>query len=69
MSRLLAPLIAIVGLVALAVGLVWAELEVTSMGGVRLVGVGALALLAAAALAGVHESGARASRRRRVARS
>jgi hypothetical protein len=69
MSRLLAPLIAIAGLVALVVGSAWAELEVTSMGGVRLVGVGALALLVAATIAGLHEGAARAARRRRAARS
>ncbi|MGK5115078.1 MULTISPECIES: hypothetical protein [unclassified Geodermatophilus] len=65
MSRVLAPLTAIVGLAALVVGLVWSELDVSSMHSVTLVGIGALALLVAAAMAGLHEAAALMSRRRR----
>ncbi len=55
MGRWLAPLVGVVGLLALAVGLVWAELDWTTMGGVLLVGVGAGLVLVAGALAAVVE--------------
>jgi hypothetical protein len=55
MVRVLAPLCAVVGLLCLVVGLVWAELDLHTMAGVRLVGLGAIGLLLGAALAGLHE--------------
>ena len=64
MSRVLAPVTAIVGLAALVAGFVWSELDVASMHGVTLAGIGALALLVAAAMAGLHEAGALMARRR-----
>jgi hypothetical protein len=65
MSRGLVLVTAIVGLAALVVGIVWTELQVASMSGVYLAGIGALALLVAAAMVGVHEAAALVSRRRR----
>ncbi|SFL34365.1 hypothetical protein [Geodermatophilus ruber] len=55
MSRWLAPVAGAVGLLALVVGLVWAELDMTSMSGVGLVGLGAVGLLLGAAVAGVRQ--------------
>jgi hypothetical protein len=55
MVRVLAPLLGLVGLLCLVVGLVWAELELHTMAGVRLVGLGVVGLLLGAALVGLHE--------------
>lgn len=51
MGRVLAPVLGVVGLVVLVVGVLWAELDRSTMGGVPLVGVGGALLLAAAAVA------------------
>ncbi|NEK57093.1 hypothetical protein GCU56_04300 [Geodermatophilus sabuli] len=66
MSRWLAPLAGVVGLLTLVVGIAWAEFDVTSMAGLDLVGFGVLALLLAAAVAGAHEGAALLARRRRA---
>lgn len=58
MGRVLAPVLGVVGLVALVVGVLWAELDRSTMGGVPLVGVGGALLLAAAALAASVEGAA-----------
>ena len=42
MGRWLAPLVGVVGLLTLVAGVVWAELDVDTMGGVPLVGVGGI---------------------------
>ncbi len=55
MSRWLAPLLGVVGLLALAVGVVWAELDMSTMAGVPLAGAGAVLVLAATVLAAVVE--------------
>ena len=55
MGRWLAPLVGVVGLLTLVVGMVWAELDMSTMGGVPLVGVGGVLLVAAAVLAGSVE--------------
>lgn len=51
MGRVLAPVLGVVGLVVLVVGVLWAELDRSTMGGVPLVGVGGALFLAAAAVA------------------
>jgi hypothetical protein len=55
MGRWLAPLVGVVGLLALVVGIVWTELDEGSMGGVGVVGSGALLLVVAGGLAAVVE--------------
>ena len=55
MGRWLAPLLGVVGLLALVGGLVWVELDKASMGGVGLVGSGVLLLVVAGGLAAVVE--------------
>ena len=50
MGRWLAPLVGVVGLLALVVGIVWAELDRSTLGGVPLVGVGGVLLVVAAVL-------------------
>ena len=55
MSRWLAPLVGVVGLLALVVGVVWAELDMSTMGGVPLAGAGVVLVLAATVLAAVVE--------------
>ncbi len=47
MGRWLAPLVGVVGLLALVVGVVWAELDMSTMGGVPLAGAGVVLVLAA----------------------
>jgi hypothetical protein len=66
MSRWLAPIAGVLGLLVLVVGIIWAELDLTTTNGVSLVVLGALGLLLGAVLAGVHES---AARRRGLRRS
>ena len=61
MGRWLAPLVGVVGLLTLVAGVVWAELDMNTMGGVALVGAGGVLLLAAAVVAATVES---ADRRR-----
>ena len=61
MTRWLAPLVAAVGLLGLLVGFLWAE-WFDRMIGVRFVLWGAIGLVLAAAVAGLHEYAA-ASRR------
>ena len=51
MSRWLPPLVGVVGLLALVVGVVWAELDMSTMGGVPLAGAGVVLVLAATVLA------------------
>jgi hypothetical protein len=51
MGRWLAPLVGVVGLLTLVVGVLWAELDMSTMGGVPLVGAGGVLLVVAAALA------------------
>jgi len=55
MGRWLAPLVGVVGLLALVVGVVWAELDMSTMGGVPLVGAGAVLLVVAGVLAAAVE--------------
>ena len=55
MGRWLAPLVGALGLLALVVGVVWAEVDKGSMAGVRVVGLGALALVVAGGLAAAVE--------------
>ncbi len=55
MSRWLPPLVGVVGLLALVVGVVWAELDMSTMGGVPLAGAGAVQVLAATVLAAAVE--------------
>ena len=55
MGRWLAPLVGVVGLLALVGGMVWAELDRGSMAGVYVVGAGALLLVVAGGLAAVVE--------------
>jgi flagellin-like protein len=59
MGRWLAPSVGVVGLVALVVGVVWAELDVHTMGGVPLAGVGGVLLLVAVVVAAATEVAAR----------
>jgi peptidoglycan/LPS O-acetylase OafA/YrhL len=59
MGRWLAPLVGVVGLLTLVGGVVWAELDVHTMGGVPLVGVGGVLLLAAAVVAATVEGATR----------
>ena len=55
MGRWLAPLMGVLGLLALVAGVAWAELDGGSMAGVRVVGSGALLLVVAGGLvAGVE---------------
>ncbi|WP_158550735.1 hypothetical protein [Geodermatophilus sp. TF02-6] len=63
MSRWLAPLLGAVGLLTLVVGIVWAEWDAASMGGVSVVGCGAVLLAAAGGIAAVHEGVVRRRRR------
>ncbi len=51
MGRWLAPLVGVVGLLTLVAGVVWAELDRDTMGGVPLVGVGGVLLVVAAVVA------------------
>ena len=55
MGRWLAPLVGVVGLLTLVAGVVWAELDMNTMGGVPLVGAGGVLLLAAAVVAATVE--------------
>ncbi|MGY1643545.1 hypothetical protein ACI782_20765 [Geodermatophilus sp. SYSU D00703] len=55
MCKRWAAAVGVVGLLALVAGVVWAELDIASMSGPALVGVGALLLVAAATLCGVKE--------------
>ena len=55
MSRWLAPVVGVVGLLTLVGGVVWAELDMRTMGGVPLVGVGGVLLVAAAVVAAFVE--------------
>ena len=59
MGRWLAPLVGVVGLLTLVAGVVWAELDMNTMGGVPLVGVGGVLLVAAAVVAASVEGAAR----------
>lgn len=56
MSRWLAPLVGVVGLLTLVVGITWAELDESSMAGVGVVGFGAALLILAGGLAAAVES-------------
>ena len=51
MGRWLAPLMGVLGLLAIVAGVAWAELDQGSMAGVRVVGSGALLLVVAGGLA------------------
>ncbi|SET20223.1 hypothetical protein [Geodermatophilus poikilotrophus] len=55
MGRWLAPLVGVVGLLALVVGMAWAELDKSTINGVPLVGAGGVLLLAAAIVAASAE--------------
>jgi hypothetical protein len=55
MGRWLAPLVGVLGLLALVVGVVWTEVDRSSMLGVGLVGAGALLLVVAGGLAAAIE--------------
>jgi hypothetical protein len=55
MGRWFAPLLGVVGLLALVVGVVWAELDMSTMAGVPLAGAGAVLVLTATVLAAVVE--------------
>ncbi len=59
MGRWLAPVMGVLGLLALAAGVAWAELDEGSMAGVRVVGCGALLLVVAGGLAAAVEGMAR----------
>ena len=59
MGRWLAPLVGVVGLLTLVGGVVWAELDMETMGGVPLVGVGGVLLLVAAVVAATVEGSTR----------
>ncbi|MGY1633296.1 hypothetical protein ACI784_16475 [Geodermatophilus sp. SYSU D01186] len=67
MGRWLAPLAGVVGLLMLVVGLVWAEIDLATTGGMGLVGLGVLVLIGAALLAAVTEALAHVHRRHRPA--
>ncbi|MGY1824290.1 hypothetical protein [Geodermatophilus sp. SYSU D00079] len=67
MGRWLVALAGAVGLLVLVVGLVWAELDVASTGGMGLVGLGVLVLLGAALVAGAAEALPHLTRRHRPA--
>jgi hypothetical protein len=54
-GRWLPPVVGVLGLLTLVVGMVWAELDMRTMNGVPLVGVGGVLLLAAALLVGSVE--------------
>ncbi len=55
MTRWLAPLLGVVGLLMLVAGMVWIELDKGSMGGVGLIGAGLLVVVLAILLAAVVE--------------
>jgi hypothetical protein len=55
MGRWLAPLVGVVGLLALVTGVVWAEVDMDTMGGVSLAGAGGVLLLVAAVVAATVE--------------
>ena len=55
MGRWLAPLMGVLGLLALVAGVAWTELDEGSMVGVRVVGSGALLLVIAGGLAAAVE--------------
>ena len=55
MGRWLAPLVGVLGLLALVAGVAWAELDQGSMVGVRVAGSGALLLVVAGGLAAAVE--------------
>ena len=55
MGRWLAPLVGVVGLLALVAGIVWTELDDVAMGGVAVVGSGVVLLVVAGGLAAVVE--------------
>ena len=59
MGRWLAPLVGVVGLLTLVAGVVWAELDMNTMGGVPLVGIGVVLLVAAAVVAASVEGATR----------
>ncbi|MGY1636610.1 hypothetical protein ACI78V_08140 [Geodermatophilus sp. SYSU D00742] len=64
MGRWLAPLAGVVGLLVLVVGLVWAELDVATTGGMGLVGLGVLVLVVATFVACAQEGLTHLARRR-----
>jgi hypothetical protein len=55
MGRWLAPLVGVLGLLAIVAGVAWAELDEGSMAGVVVVGSGALLLVVAGGLVAVVE--------------
>jgi hypothetical protein len=55
MGRWLAPLVGVVGLLALVAGIVWTELDKVAMGGVAVVGSGVVLLVVAGGMAAVVE--------------
>ena len=55
MSRWFAAVVGVVGLLALVAGMAWAELDRDSMGGVGVVGAGAVLLVVAGGLVAVVE--------------
>ena len=55
MGRWLAPLVGVVGLLALVAGMVWVEVDRGSMSGVAVVGSGVGGLLVACVIAAVVE--------------
>ena len=55
MCKVWAAAVGVIGLLALVGGVVWAEIDMASMAGPALVGIGALLLVAAATLCGVKE--------------
>ncbi|MGY1620999.1 hypothetical protein ACI789_02235 [Geodermatophilus sp. SYSU D00965] len=55
MCKVWAAVVGVAGLLALVGGVVWAEIDMASMTGPALVGLGALLLVAAATLCGVKE--------------
>ena len=61
MGRWLAPLVGVVGLLALVAGLVWVELDRGSTGGVAVVGAGVAGLVVACLIAAVVETHERRS--------
>jgi hypothetical protein len=55
MGRWLAPLVGVVGLLTLVAGVVWAELDMHTRGGVPLAGAGGVLLVVAAVVAATVE--------------
>ena len=55
MGRWLAPVVGVVGLLALVAGVVWTELDRVSMAGVGVVGSGVVLLVVAGGMAAVVE--------------